>query len=286
LLPLELTQKSRSNNVTPSKLVLRLLERAAEAFLDRPPVDPELAIKLIAQVLAPYSDMLERLVGIHGEHWLLVRFKMIIFYPIHISSAPQHQMLMNAVECMLSSMKGAGHIPPLITLSRSPHYVPVHQLRQVECGMLAMLRRVYPMLKQLDYDAYVELRLTECADFTAFFMQRLERLDPRLTGVPMRTIEQSPIEVVLSNLSDQELLIVWTDVPDGKILASKAVPSGAQMAIPVSPGAKLRILVQAKVLVAERIIDSRLGHTHFWPVTANQVELALVLDGVHRPPQC
>ena len=288
LLPLELTEESRSSSHTASKLISRLLERAAEAFLDRPPADAEVAKKRISQVLAPYSDLLERLVEAHGEHWLLVRFKMIIFYPLHMSSAPQHQLLINAFECMLADMKAAGRIPPLITLSRSPHYVPLHQLRTVECGVLAVLRRVYPTLKQLDYDAYVELKLTRCAEFTAFSMQRLERLDPTLTGFPLRMIEHAPIEVALSNLSDEELLLVWnrTDVPNGHALPSKMVPSGAQLSIPVAHGAKLHVLVREKVLVEGRTIDSTLGHTQFWPITSNQVELSLVLDGIHRPPQC
>ena len=53
------------------------------------------------------------------------------------------RVLLNAMECLLSSLRAAGVVPRLVNLARSPTFLPVHQLSAVECPLLEALHRVY-----------------------------------------------------------------------------------------------------------------------------------------------
>jgi len=96
----------------------------------------------------------------------------MLLKPINIGNDDSVRIMVNAVKCVL---KQGDHTPAVITIARSPQYMPSHMLQVTECAVFEMISDLWPSLTDIYYEDGLNATRFGCT--SKFSSHQVARLD-------------------------------------------------------------------------------------------------------------
>lgn len=263
-----------------------------------PEVDPKGIVALVIQefplevddriggLLQPFASNLEALVAESDRASVARQLFHAIRNPLHMSTADEIAVMLGAVECFLSQFSRTTHArtqtPPVnvtvnfVTLARSPYYTPTHSLKDIECGVLAMLRRLFPEISHIYHENSLEPDYAKCELGYQFEGVGSLGTDDFREERSERSVS-TPVEVVVANSSPEPLVMLWRHSHSGEwedmFKVGAYSVDGENWMNP--HGHTLGARTEDGVHVASFTVDAERGHTQLWKITTGEVDAAL-----------
>lgn len=228
----------------------------------------------ILRVWQLFEPAIRKLGGSFDEDTIATHFANLIRYPVYQSSASTVRYLQSVLRCLFSRMAASNRTPQLITLSRSPEYLPLHYLEDIECNLLNMIRTEFPSLTALHYESTIRDLYPACKrGFTTHAVE---------AGSAAYTFgEVVPVDLVMHNESPEPLKIFWGNNP--QYWREREVVASGELADAVTQhGHYWQFRTLDGFVVGEYQANAERGHTVRISITTGQVDAALAKKGIFR----
>jgi len=262
-------------NPAPAPVDSKIATLLYDKTLLVPDAHPSVTRAEVIRRLAVFESELETLVDNHDEATAVHMLWNAIVSPIHLSSNGEIDVMVKTLECALRQLGDKQRSPALITLARSQR-TPTHLVKHIDCSLYRMLRSLYSS-NEIYYDADFDADSSQCD--LGFQFRSIE-------GLPAEQEPQilpTPVELVIANVSPEPLLVRWRS-QDGELANEFFVaPFSYDTANCISfDDHHWLVTTTDGVVVDEKRVSAKDGHTQLWSITTGQVDTALRSIGIMR----
>lgn len=235
--------------------------------------------EFICRSLQKYEEAIQDLVNTHGAEFMSNQLLLLLRTPVNLGSQHSIQIMVNALECVLSQ----GKAPKVITISRSPQYSPAHMIETMECKIYEMIGRLWPQIKDIYSEQGMNADRYQCSP--KFAKHEVDRLDydwPFPVENELKSYQENlPIFLIVINNTPDKLVMNWIN--------QDKIPQEEDIVQPYSQLETLSthhdndwqiVTAVDRVVVKEFAASAHQGHTVTIRIETREVSDARIFAGV------
>lgn len=244
--------------------------------------DSDLTRAYIVGLFQAFTANFESLIENEGMDGASEILSHVLTMPLHLGTIDEINVMIGAIECVLTELTAKGRSLSLITLARSPMYTPIHNLRHIECTVFEMISRQFPEMTNVYHEVGLHADYSACN--LGFRFREIGSLVPNnFTQERTDRAVGAPVEIIVANTSPELILMNWQNSEgdwEEQIRVAPYSYDGENWL--THHGHVLAASTQDGFIIAEMEVNAELGHTQLWTISTGAVDAVLKTNSATR----